>query len=334
MRPDQHHTTIKSLLVRDIFRLCQLLYVFLGLDLQRLEQGGRGEVSIGRRADDGDDLEGSPGCLDSVERGFLLEVEESLSVGGRVGGNGSDNACSLSTRINSTRVESEVAYFIRQDTLHGQDPNLAVLGKRGMHFRTDERQTWNSRKLLDLAAGGGDALEGHIADRAMSAEENGVVFDCIQAIGDVLSDEAVCLAVPRIRVSLNRRVWCDSNVHSFGTESRSDHIDLLRPDVLRERFFRGITPFKHLHFDSRILLRSDTFTLLSVVVHARLSVFRRINRVPFAKLDFLERMEFVHLPADKGVIVRVHVGGDERSTPVNASSKRRTVRLTDSSESR
>ena len=74
---------------------------------------------------------------------------------------------------------------------------MAVLGERSVHFGADERRTWDGRELLDLSTGSGYALEGHVSDPAPGAEENSVVFDCIQAVGNLLAHEAVCLAIPR-----------------------------------------------------------------------------------------------------------------------------------------
>ena len=63
------------------------------------------------------------------------------------------------------------------------------------------------------------------------------------------------------------------------------------------------------------------------MIHAWLAVFRTVDGVALAKLDFAELVELGDMPSDKGVVVWVGVCGEERTRPVDPRSQRIVVFL-------
>jgi len=57
------------------------------------------------------------------------------------------------------------------------------------------------------------------------------------------------------------------------------------------------------------------------VIHAWLAIFRAVDGVALAELDFAKLVELVDLPSDKGIVVWVGVCRNERATPIYTKSK-------------
>src|SRR3984957_4873169 len=123
------------------------------------------------------------------------------------------------------------------------------------------------------------------------------------------------------------------HIHGLCPQRSSDQKHLSLPRLAIHQLLRPLTPFFHLHFDRRILLWPHTFPVLAIVVHTWLSVFGTVDRVTLAKLDLVQLAQFVHLPAHKGVVVRVYGRCDERTTPIYPAAKRIHIRLENSERS-
>ena len=65
------------------------------------------------------------------------------------------------------------------------------------------------------------------------------------------------------------------------------------------------------------MVGSPHLSCLPVVVHAWLTILRRVDGVSLAKLDPPSLLQRVEVPADKGVKVRVGICCDEGASPVN-----------------
>jgi len=69
--------------------------------------------------------------------------------------------------------------------------------------------------------------------------------------------------------------------------------------------------FEALDLDESVLLRSNTFTLGSVVVSAWLSINLGIDGITFSKLHLVSCFQGVELPSNEGIIEWIHFSGDE-----------------------
>ena len=63
------------------------------------------------------------------------------------------------------------------------------------------------------------------------------------------------------------------------------------------------------------------------MIYAWLAVFRTVDSVALAKLNFAELVELGDTLSDKGIVVWVGVCGEERATPVYPRSQRVVVFL-------
>src|SRR5260370_6039966 len=84
-----------------------------------------------------------------------------------------------------------------------------------------------------------------------------------------------------------------SDVHSHGenirlhclrTQSRGDQEHSPAPKLALQSLLSCRTPFDDLHFYASILLGADAFAIITIVVHARLAIFRAIDSIALAKL--------------------------------------------------
>ena len=65
------------------------------------------------------------------------------------------------------------------------------------------------------------------------------------------------------------------------------------------------------HLDESVLLWSNPFPSLPVMVHTRLAILGGVDGMSLAKLDLVVLLECEKMPPDKGVIVWVGICGDE-----------------------
>jgi hypothetical protein len=113
--------------------------------------------------------------------------------------------------------------------------------------------------------------------------------------------------------TLSQNVAIGLTIHSFWPKCGSNEVNFFTSKL----FLEWLRKFEALNFNQSILLRTDTFTLASVVVSAWLSIEGWEDGVAFAKLDFLCGSQGVELPSDEGVIEGVHLCGDEGAAPVH-----------------
>lgn len=103
-----------------------------------------------------------------------------------------------------------------------------------------------------------------------------------------------------------------SDLHCLGAKGRCNHVDLASTDCLDNLARNIVTPAQDLHLDGSVFLGSNGLATRTIVVHTRLTVFRRIDSVALAKLDLALLVQFVDLPSDESVIVGVCVGCRQR----------------------
>ena len=110
-------------------------------------------------------------------------------------------------------------------------------------------------------------------------------------------------------------------LHCFWPEGGGDHKDFPATHFAFNGFLGGRAPVDDLHLDAGVFQRFQTFAFLPIVIHTWLTVFRVVDGVALAKLNFAELVELVDLPSDKGVVVWVSVCRNERATPIYTKSK-------------
>jgi hypothetical protein len=103
----------------------------------------------------------------------------------------------------------------------------------------------------------------------------------------------------------------EMGLHCFWLEGGGDHKDFPSAHFAFNGFLGGRTPVDDLHLDAGVLQRFYTLAVLPIVIHAWLAVFRAIDGVALAKLDFAKLVELVDLPSNKAVVVWVGVCSNE-----------------------
>jgi len=63
------------------------------------------------------------------------------------------------------------------------------------------------------------------------------------------------------------------------------------------------------------------------MVHTGLTILGTVDGIAFAELDLVQLVELIGLPADEGVIIRVCIGGQESTTPINTRPEGAVVGL-------
>ena len=163
-----------------------------------------------------------------------------------------------------------------------------------------------------------DALEGHVTRCALSTYVRLAVVRSKDAVLDGSAHETVGLAVPGLTYQVDHSPWTVSEIHGhrLWPQCRGDQVYLPATQLILQGFLCCGTPFGDLHLDARIFLWADALTISTVVVHTGLAVFRAVDGVAFAEFDLSQRVELVHLPAHKCVVIRVRWRRHERTTPV------------------
>ena len=64
-----------------------------------------------------------------------------------------------------------------------------------------------------------------------------------------------------------------------------------------------------------------TLTILTIVVHARLTILRAINGMTFPKLDLSQLAQLVNLPSHESIVIWISFGSQERSPPIDTRAK-------------
>ena len=283
-----HDTLVEALLVGELLGLEELLGVLGGVDLELLDEV-RGKEVRGRGLDDRDDLLVNPLLLDAVEFGLLGELSHHGAIIGRVRGNGGDDTGTLGG----------------EDGVHWEDVDLLVDGEGSIDEGTDKLGTDDISSLLNDALLLEDALVGHVLGSTLGDDKVLVLRGLVNAILEGRADEAADLAV-----------------HGLGTEGGGAKVDVGALGELALESLGSLgSPLLDLELESSVLLGKDTLTLAAVVVHAGLAILDGVDGVALAELDLVELLETVHLPADKGIVVGVGVGGDELTAPVDTGTE-------------
>ena len=198
------------------------------------------------------------------------------------------------------------SYLCSEDSVHGQNVHLLGDTKGRRDLRTQDvgsRELGQRRAFASRSVE--DSLVRHVASGSRRDKEDFAIRSLEDSILQGRSDKAVGLTIPG--VSIDTR-FARENSHCLGSQSRSHHIDGLASYRLQQ-VARGVwSPFKDFHLDSSVFLGADRFTTLSIVIHTRLVILRRVYGVSFTKLDFALFSQNVHLPSDKRVVVRVRIG--------------------------
>lgn len=112
-------------------------------------------------------------------------------------------------------------------------------------------------------------------------------------------------------------------VHGFSSEGSCEQIDLLVFPLLESFWF-----LEQFDLDADILLRTQTFSALAIVVSAWLIVKLGENRVAFGVGNLVLRLQVAVLPAHEAIEVRVLFGREERTAPVNSEAESFQIILT------
>jgi hypothetical protein len=70
-----------------------------------------------------------------------------------------------------------------------------------------------------------------------------------------------------------------------------------------------------------VLGGSTSFTLRSIMIHARLAIPRTIDGIPLAEFDLVQFVQLIDLPSDESVVVRVCIGRQEHAPPIDTCTK-------------
>jgi hypothetical protein len=124
-----------------------------------------------------------------------------------------------------------------------------------------------------------------------------------------------------------RRLKCIRNIHRLGAESGSDHINFPATDLTLDVGLGSRAPIDDFHLDGSILLRPMSLSVLTVVIHAGLTVLGAVDGISLAEFDLAQLVEFVDLPADEGVVIWIGFGGEEGAAPVYTRSERSVICL-------
>ena len=197
-----------------------------------------------------------------------------------------------------------MTYLGGQHIVHGKDINLRSEGVRRLDLSTNQLSAVNLSQLLDMSARSDGALESHVARGTESAEIRLFVIGSKDSVFYASSDKAVGLSV-----------------HRFGAEGGSNHEHLPAAGLLTDNGFSCGTPVQNLHLHRGVLLRAKSFSILAIVIHARLAILRAVDSVPLAELDLAELVQLVHLPAHKRVKVGVRIRRHEAASPVDTRAK-------------
>jgi hypothetical protein len=321
--PNQHDTIVEAFLVCELFRFGKLLRVLLRLDLQELDDSRSGELAVGGCGQDRDRIDGCPGRIDVIECCFFAEVKERLVVVGRVGWNGRYDSCSLEANMTVWRNSSQCwtrTDLGRQDIVHGQDVDFWVERKRRPDLRPDKADALDLEQLVDLASSQHHTLESHVTCSTGGAYICLLVVDGKNAILDRGADEAIRLTIPEQAELGSGNIFprrISESVHGLRPQGRRHQVCFPPSKLAIDHIPRRATPFLHLELQRSVLLRAHTFSILTIVIHTRLSVFGTIDRVPLAKLDLAQGVQFVRLPAYERVVVGIQRRGDKGATPVD-----------------
>ena len=170
----------------------------------------------------------------------------------------------------------DLAYLGRQHGLHRQYVDFRRNREWRFDLGTHDRFAHKVGELavvdvLHLALGREHALVEHVARRAMRAHERLLLIDRVHAVLELWADEAICLPV-----------------HGLRTECRRNEVDLATVELSLKLRRRSATPIDDLHFDTGVLLRTESLALRTVVVHTWLTVFWTVDGIPLAKLDLAQ----------------------------------------------
>jgi len=76
-----------------------------------------------------------------------------------------------------------------------------------------------------------------------------------------------------------------------------------------------------LNFDKSVLLRTNSFTLGSIVISAWLSIKLRVDGVALTELHLISLSKSVELPTNEAIVEGVNLCGNKRSAPINIHAK-------------
>ena len=146
--------------------------------------------------------------------------------------------------------------------------------------------------LREHAPFGEDTLIGHVSRSALRDKIVLVVLDVVDSILELWPDETAVLSI-----------------HGLRAKSRRYEVDICSSRQFAfELFLCFRRPLLDLKLHRSVFLYTDTFTTLSVMVHAGLAILRRVDCVPLSKLDFGQFLEAIHLPANESIIVGIRIG--------------------------
>mmetsp|Transcript_10726 Transcript_10726/g.38087 ORF Transcript_10726/g.38087 Transcript_10726/m.38087 type:complete len:780 (-) Transcript_10726:298-2637(-) len=285
----RHHTLGETLEVGHLLGLLELSLVVLALDLEHCADLLGGSVPKLWDGQHGNHLKGQDVLvLDSellAELGLLLQVAQAHVVIGGVARDAGHNPSPLGERDREQWQHVDCVVLLSQRGLEGH-PHQVVAG-----------EVQNLGGLAELWA---LVLVCQVPRRVLADHVDLAVEALVRAVRAIRQDPGVGLAV-----------------HGLRPEGSGEHEDLtLVLGELAELSGKLQDP----HLDESVLLGPHPLSRGPIVVRAGLAVKRGVHRVPLVLDDLAELLELPKLPPDKGVVVRVDVGGDEAPPPVHAAT--------------
>ncbi|KAH3677744.1 hypothetical protein OGATHE_000398 [Ogataea polymorpha] len=288
---NDHGTIVETLLVGQFLSRGQRNGVFGRVNLQLLDKILCAFVTVLFCPDDREDVGDDPILINSVEVGLIVQVSSRSIIVWRVGRNTRNHARSLGL----------------QDGLHRKHSQVLKHCEWSINLGTYQRSTVDLQYWLEVSSPRSQLLVAHVLERSLGANVVVPVSGVKQTIVDFWRNETARLAV-----------------HGFRSQSgcHQKHLFASRIKLL---VFKNLLCFSSKlgdpNLQSSVLLRQNSLSRLSVVIHTWLAVFDGVNGVSFTELDFALLSQPVHLPSNKRIVVAVEISRDHRSSPINLTSK-------------
>mmetsp|Transcript_13690 Transcript_13690/g.36918 ORF Transcript_13690/g.36918 Transcript_13690/m.36918 type:complete len:575 (+) Transcript_13690:2265-3989(+) len=196
-------------------------------------------------------------------------------------------------------ARDDAGALVHLDGEEREDVHCVILARRRLHLRAHEVRSHHLQQALRLPPRFQDLLEAHVPGGAGGTHVHLLLAVLVATVLPLGQDPAVRLAGHGLRPQRGGK----------------------QEDALSLEFRHLLGEIRKFDLDRRVLLRCNAFALRTVVVHAGLSIQLAEDGRPLAEADLLARLQLRKLPADEGVVVRVHGGGDERPAEVDRRAK-------------
>ncbi|KAH3661532.1 hypothetical protein OGAPHI_006380 [Ogataea philodendri] len=195
-----------------------------------------------------------------------------------------------------------------QNGFHRKHSELFQWSQRSVNLRTNQSRSRNLQNVIVVTSNWGNLLVTHVLERFLGTD---VVFSIS--------------SVEQSVINLWRHKTTRLTVHGFWSQGCCNKVHLLTSQVellILQDLLSLFSKLGNFNLDTSVLLRENSLSGLSVVVHTWLTILHGVNRVSLTESDLVLLLQLVHLPSNKRIIESVVVSSDGRSSPVNLSTKR------------